>query len=218
MDFKNFNWGDIPIENANFFENESKTAYNRVFDVEENDVVVDFGAFVGSFTYGILDKNPEHCWVLEPVKENFKILYKNLKNHQVSFTRAAISDQKEVVIDWFYTSVAKGITFKNFIENNCIEKIDFFKCDCEGGEYLIFTDDNLDYLKSNVKKMVIEFHLDDNFLKSKFQFFRDNILKNFNNFYVYSVDGLDIKNNLFDENFTQNYNAVLIHIDNRNNK
>ena len=34
----------------------------------------------------------------------------------------------------------------------------FFKLDCEGGEYDIFTEENIDYLKNNVGYIVGEFH------------------------------------------------------------
>ena len=126
LDFNKFDWVNMSKENSEFFHNESITSYNRIFDVEEGDIVVDLGAFVGSFTYGILDKNPEHCWVMEPVEEHFRTLYKNLKNHQVSFTRGAISNDTEVLIEWSNSkSIAKGIKFKDFIEINCITTIDF---------------------------------------------------------------------------------------------
>jgi FkbM family methyltransferase len=46
------------------------------------------------------------------------------------------------------------ITFKTFIEQNNITKIDFLKTDCEGGEYDIFNDENLSWIKKNVKKIV----------------------------------------------------------------
>lgn len=216
MIWDNFDWGNISEHDKTFFQNESLTSYNRIFDVEEGDVVLDFGAYVGSFTYGILDRNPEHVWVMEPIREHFRKLYKNLKHHQVSFSRLAISDLEEVEIEWEgVKDFAKGVKFKDFIENNCIDKIDFFKCDCEGGEYLIFNEENLDHIKKNIRKIVIEFHLQDQFFKNKFRYFRDNILKNFENFYVFSVDGTNIKWDLYNEHFINYYNQILIHIDNR---
>jgi hypothetical protein len=48
-------------------------------------------------------------------------------------------------------------------------KIDFLKVDCEGGEYDIFTQDNLDFLINNVKKIVGEWHLRTPQLKEKFR-------------------------------------------------
>ena len=34
--------------------------YERFFEVEEGDVVMDIGSSVGPFTYSILEKNPTH--------------------------------------------------------------------------------------------------------------------------------------------------------------
>ena len=52
-------------------------------------------------------------------------------------------------------------------------------------------------------------------LKSKFRYFRDYLLNNFNNFEVYSIDGVDIKWNLYNEHFLDYYNGVIIYVDNR---
>ncbi len=215
MNWEIFEWGNIGESDKNFYQKESTESYNRIFDVEKGDLVVDIGAFVGSFTYNILEKDPEHVFVMEPIKEHFKNLYKNLKHYQVSFTRAAISELDEIEVEWCVKGKAKGIKFEYFIENNCIDKIDFFKCDCEGGEYIIFNEENLNFLKNNIKKIVVEFHLDNPENKQKFRIFRDNILKNFNRFYVFSIDGVDIKWDIYNEHFIEYYKQVLIHIDNR---
>ena len=223
LDFNDFDWGGIPehTKKALIYDT-SNTIYEVIFEVEEGDVVVDIGGFIGSFTYSILHKNPEHCWVMEPVEHFFKTTYNNLKNHQVSFVRGAIADTSKIELSYCgVKSDAPGINFKEFIKYNCIEKIDFFKCDCEGGEYFIFTDENVDYLKNNVKKFVGEFHLKSKEhhpignLKERFRNFRDNILVKFDKYYVRSVDGIDIKWDLFNEHFLEYYNEVIIHIDNR---
>lgn len=220
LDFDNFDWGDVKeVDKKTILRENLNRVYEKYFNVEKNDVVVDIGAYTGDFIYSILDEEPEHCWAIEPVGDYFKIMYKNLKNYPVSFIRGAISDEEKVKLEWFgFEDNVPGIKFKDFIQNNCIDKIDFLKIDCEGGEYTIFTEDNIDYLKNNVKKIACEFHLNENIfigMKEKFRYFRDNILIKFDNYEINAVDGVDIKWDLFNEHFIEFYSEILIYIDNR---
>jgi len=223
LDFNEFDWGECPQDLKNNIVYEmGKNIYEKIFEVEENDIVLDIGASVGPFTYSILHKNPEHVWVIEPYERFFKTLYKNLKNYQVSFVRGGISGDSVIKINYNeIISEAPGIKFEEFIKNNCIEKIDFLKTDCEGGEYLIFTDENFNYIKNNIKKIVGEFHMTKNLifegicLNERFRKFRDNFLIRFNNYQVRLLDQVDIKWDLFNEHFLDYYKEVIIHIDNR---
>jgi hypothetical protein len=109
----------------------------------------------------------------------------------------------------------EGISFKSFIDQYDIKNIDFLKTDCEGGEYEIFTNDNIGYIKNNIKKIVGEWHLATFELKEKFRHFRDNILPKFEKYEVFSVNGYDIKWDLWNEHFIEYYTEVIIYIDNR---
>jgi len=223
MDWNKFSFENISDHDIRHFNSEIETrCYEKIFEVEEGDIVMDIGAFYGAFTYSILDKNPKHCWCIEPIRENFKVLTKNLMGYPVSFIRGAISTKKEVNIVWSDgVFVAPGVTFKSIIDDYCIDKIDFLKVDCEGGEYLIFTEENLDYLKNNVKKISCEIHLDgaefDNNERNTnfFRNFRDNILVKFDNYKVYSYDYVDITWDLMNEHFIDYYEEVYLYIDNR---
>jgi hypothetical protein len=91
------------------------------------------------------------------------------------------------------------------------------KTDCEGGEYDIFNVENLKWIKSNVKKIVGEWHLKlqgHNYVE-KFKQFRDTYLIEFNNFQVLSIDGVDIKWDLWNNHFLEHYQQIIIYIDNR---
>jgi hypothetical protein len=52
-------------------------------------------------------------------------------------------------------------------------------------------------------------------LKEKFRNFRDNILPHFKNYKIFSIDGVDIGWDLWNEHFIEYYTEVIIHIDNR---
>ena len=73
----------------------------------------------------------------------------------------------------------------------------------------------IEFLTTKTKKIVGEWHLRTPRLKEKFRNFRDNILLHFKNYEVLSIDGFDIKWDLWNEHFIEYYTEVIISIDNR---
>ena len=214
-----FDWG----KKSDWYVNAAKkeifedNTYERYFEVEEGDIVVDLGASLGPFTYKILPKNPKQCYVVEPLSYQIDILYKNVGRDNVKIIQGAITDKKKIDVTWDNISESvPTFTFKEFLDENGINKIDFLKCDCEGGEYDVFQKSNIEFLKT-IPKIVTEFHLrdDENFHKCKFRWFRDNIFPQFDNIQVFSVDGVDIKWDLWNDHFIEYYNEVIVYIDNR---
>jgi FkbM family methyltransferase len=234
-ELKDFDWGKA-AENEwfkNVVENEIfvQKVYEKFFTVEEGDIVFDVGASVGPFTYTLKDKNPEKVYCFEPHKELFQTLKKNVESDTTFLVNKAIGsvDGTEKLSGLFNeqfistceeenTQDVETITFKSFIESNNIQKIDFLKSDCEGGEYDIFNDENLPWIKKNVKKIVGEWHLNTPELEEKFRHFRDTYLRDFPNHEVYSCDEVDIKWSVWDDWFIERYEAITIYIDNRNSQ
>lgn len=220
---ENFDWGPTSewfkiqataeiFGNRTNFENND---YERLFTVEEGDIVVDIGSSVGEFPYSILHRKPKHIYVVEPLGVFFDTLKKNLEGRPVSFTNAAISPEKFLTISWDgYEEEVRTLTFKEFLTHNRLTKIDFLKVDCEGGEYDVFSDTNIKFLKT-VPKIVTEVHLGGKLMKERFRIFRDRILPNFDNYNFYSLDGHKINWDLQNEHFIEYYNEVLLYIDNR---
>jgi FkbM family methyltransferase len=240
IDLTNFNWGwmgdnsetyhvmsDGTHKQMSEFHRESITqeifvdkCYEKFFEVEVGDVVLDIGASVGPFTYSILHKKPKHVFCFEPSESEFKTLVKNTIGHPVTQINKGVSNVNSVVMnDHLFggEDQMESITFKKFIDLYGIEKIDFLKTDCEGGEFHIFTDENFDWIKSNVRKIVGEWHIQlqgHNYVE-EFREFRDKYLSKFENFQVYSVDNVDIKWDLWNDHFLEYYRQIIIHIDNR---
>jgi hypothetical protein len=108
------------------------------------------------------------------------------------------------------------ISLGSIIEKYKLDKIDFIKTDCEGGEYSLFTDENMPYLLNNVRNIVGEFHFSIDFPEQKveFRYFRDKYLKLFKTVEVFSVDGVNIKWDLYNDHFIEYYNGVMIHLSN----
>ena len=107
------------------------------------------------------------------------------------------------------------ITFQTFVSSNRITTIDFLKTDCEGAEYDIFNSANLEWIKSNVKKIGGEWHLNSDEKKAKFRWFRDHFLSLFSNYKVFSIDGVDITEQVHSEDVVAYYTEVMVYIDNR---
>lgn len=194
-------------------------AYERFFEVEEGDIVLDIGASVGPFTYSILEKNPKYVICLEPSEREFVTLFKNVKGHRVIPINKGISNVNSIQFnDELFGGELQmeAITFEKLRKLYSLEKIDFIKTDCEGGEYHIFNDDNLSFIKNNVRKIVGEWHLGLPEQNKLFRHFRDTYLKEFPNHHVFSIDGVDIKWDLWNEHFLEYYRQIILYIDNRN--
>jgi FkbM family methyltransferase len=228
IDFSTFKFGPMKDDLIETLKDEFTTQkpYEKIHQVKEGDVVVDCGASNGIFTRSILDKKPKHVFCLEPSKVLFPYLVKNTVGYPVTQINKAVTNGNGITdVNWGNVYADEGsyetIQWKTFIDRFGIDKIDFLKLDCEGGEYDIFTDHNIDWLKSKVGCIVGEFHLGDPVLKEKFKHFRDNYLNQFKHVSVYSVDGIDIMwdmvNGIVDPtntHFIDRYREVIIHLTN----
>ena len=198
----------------------SDNIYEKVYQVKEGDIVVDVGSSCGIFTHVILNENPKHVFCLEPSKSLFPYLVKNTIGHPVTQINKAISsgngisdfNEGEIYSD---EGIYETITFNTFRKRFGITQIDFLKTDCEGGEYHIFNDQNIDFLTNNVGCIVGEWHLDHESKKPLFRKFRDEYLPRFKNVTVLSVDGIDITWDLYNEHFIEYYQQVIFHISNK---
>jgi FkbM family methyltransferase len=227
MELEGFDWGWMN-EGEGLFHKSAilgeifrDKLYEKYFEVQEGDVVLDVGASIGPFTYSILHKNPSKVICVEPSFIEHPTLEKNVQGENVTIIKKAIGptngpiELTEVFGANGKPLILDGISFQSLIKENNINKIDFLKTDCEGGEYSIFTLDNFCWLKDNLGVAVGEWHLSTPELKQKFRVFRDVFLRLFSNHNVYSVDGVDIKWDLWNEHFIEYYNEVIIYINNK---
>jgi FkbM family methyltransferase len=210
--------------------------------VEKNDIVVDIGSSVGPFAYKALSNNIKKIYCIEPSKSLIQTNVKNLSKffidaveNPITFINSAISDENsqglvdssEHQIDVYGNSKeCKMITFGNFLEKYKINKINFLKIDCEGGEYSILNEKYFDYIKTNVEFIACEVHV--RFIKNgmeKFLNLRDNFLSNFsreNYKFMCNVD--DVYSDVSDSIFTYdgceyilNNTEIMLYINNKLN-
>ncbi len=218
-----FDWGSIDPEYIHLFNRENfiDHYYEKHYKVKENDIVVDIGANCGTFTCSILDRNPKQVYAIEPSNKLVGQLSNNTRGKQVTIINKSIDSSENVNTEipnknvYVYEhdgSTYSTTTFKNFVEQNDISRIDFIKCDCEGGEYSIFTEENRDFILRNVRNLSAEFHISHSLWDDaveKFKIFRDNYilpLKGTNNFRIYEkFNDVDVSDRIFDDNYLQNF-------------
>lgn len=219
---KEFDWGNSSQWYKDTISEEIfvQKIYDKFFTVEEGDVVLDVGASLGPYTFSILDNNPKHVICLEPSFEQFPTLIKNTHHKNVTCINKGIADEDGYVL---FESIyghenkpmnAYSISFNTLVNNFKLDKIDLIKTDSEGGEYVLFNDKNLQWIKENVKKIVGEWHLNTPELKEKFRKFRDTYLKELPNHEIHAVNGTDIKWDLWNEHFIEYYTEIIVYIKN----
>lgn len=171
------------IDLTSFIEVFSQKEYDcDLFSLKQNDVVLDIGSNVGAFIVKAIKNKCSKIYSCEPSEKSFSVL----KNYfgdfkQVVLNNAAISEETEEKslvllsgtdggnfiadnesISWHDRNKPQqkiqGYSFLDFIKKNNIESIDYFKCDCEGGEHYIFTDKNAYYIRNNIKNIAVEYH------------------------------------------------------------
>lgn len=218
----NNSWFKETVEREIFEEN----VYQRFVPVKAGDVVVDIGASVGPFAYSIKHLELSKLICVEPHPELVKTLHSNapsahIVNKAIGYVDGFESQKglfNEQLIETQEDSneqQVESLKFSTLVADNALTSIDFLKLDCEGGEYAIFTDDNIKWVKSNVGYIVGEWHLSTDSLKKQFRHFRDNYLSQFDDVRVFSIDGVDIKHDLHTDWFIEYYEHVNIYIDNR---
>ena len=149
IDEVSFDWGwmNNGDDNGNYHKhamyNEifEQRLYEQFFEVEEGDIVLDIGSSVGPFTYSILHKKPKHVFCIEPSESEFTTLIKNTLGYPVTHINKGLSNFNGVIEHnqlFGGETHMESITFDKFIKLYGLNRIDFVKTDCEGGEYEMF--------------------------------------------------------------------------------
>ncbi len=163
----------------------SEVFFTKIYEkdyvkIEVGDVIVDVGANLGIFSLYAQSFQPKKIFAFEPVKSTFDYLTYNLQDYsnvtlinkaigaingessinieKSSGTNTLVGNENISNINSIGTETVVTTTFNNFISEYNISHIDFFKVDCEGGELDLFTTIDKEFLKSNVKKIALEYH------------------------------------------------------------
>lgn len=218
MEISRFDWGGMDIDGISYITKEIfvDKIYERYREVQQNDIVMDIGANVGAFTASILHKNPRRVFAVEPSNTLINSLWNNTKSELVTYVNAAIADEEQKNVDiqdrvFIYNNqgtLYNQTTFRGLVDRHKIDKIDFMKIDCEGGEYSIFNEVNKDFILNNVGYVAGEWHLSDEpIFISKFKAFKNLYLTNHKNYYVFDRFDRDVTKHILDDEFIDYYNS-----------
>lgn len=220
IDLHTIEWGKMAGFRDMITNEMSNNIYELEFLVNENDVVIDIGASIGSFALSIMHKNPLHVYCIEPDINYFRHLQRNTSKHPVTCIHGLVG-VKEDFIQCTPSSISPSIdllppsiSYDKLLYLYGIEKVDFLKLDCEGGEYSLLSSDNIYSLLNTTRKIAGEFHLHNLYLKNKFRKFVTDILPLVSKYKIYTVDHIDITGKETTPDFYQYYTEVLVYIDN----
>lgn len=154
----------VPVAIMNFgtYETEEMDMTLKLLNLLDKDsVIFDIGANLGWYTLNILkDMKTRYVYSFEPIKETYlkleEILNINkLENYKI-YNYGLYNENKN--LEFFYDIVASGASsivdlreldttkkvscivkkMDDFINDNCINRLDFIKCDVEGSELFVY--------------------------------------------------------------------------------
>jgi FkbM family methyltransferase len=159
---------------------------NKNVKINKDDTVLDIGGNIGIFSLYSLYKKAKEVHVFEPGEKQYKAIvdnlsgtFKNLKINNMAVSKQTGSvnfyeNNISTLSSTMFNSNNKiksvpSITIEDYFKEKKLDKIDFLKIDCEGGEYEIIEHINKDFLQSKVDKIVLEYHhfKDEDKLRSK---------------------------------------------------
>ena len=160
----------------------SEGEYNAEgYEIGNADTVVDVGGHIGCFAvYAAMRAVDGRIFTFEPMSENYQLLKSNIElnrlNNVVAKRSAVVGGPKRTmrlfVVDYNtgahsvkpenaesldrYQDVS-AISLEAIFERNAIQKCDFLKLDCEGGEFDILLNSS-DSVLSRVERIAMEWH------------------------------------------------------------
>ena len=156
--------------------------YQKYFDINPSDVVIDIGANIGAFSCSIAYADPTvQVYAFEPLLLHFNILTKNVSINNLKNVHPynlAIAEEFRIsnifyedewsasasLLDSYYFKNKKYqsqnvqcIPFQDIFTSHGIKHCNFLKIDCEGAEYMFLLNTPLSIFKK-IDKIAMEFH------------------------------------------------------------
>jgi FkbM family methyltransferase len=167
----NYNCRTQKIDRAVVFEGIINKGYSRYLNLTKDDVWLDIGGHIGTFSIDTADK-VKQIYTFEPVNDNFDLLERNVAENGVknikTFNKAIVGNDDEERTFYLdnagnsggHSLIAAQNPIKIKVECENINKVLYrnsvnkIKLDCEGAEYEILK--AMDF--SKIDEMIMEFH------------------------------------------------------------
>ncbi len=150
------------------------------YEITAQDLVVDIGGNIGSFAlYAAAKARAGQVVSVEPIQDNYRLLVQNIKMNgfdNVLAKQAALVPRRKTVRIYLGTlgfgshsilpvlaqqrqrfEDVEGITLADLFEEYQLPHCDFLKMDCEGAEFEILREMDLDLCR-RISKLVVEYH------------------------------------------------------------
>jgi FkbM family methyltransferase len=165
---------DYSIVNDIFLKRE----YEKCFEVEKGDIVIDIGAHIGAFSI-LAGSRGAYVYSFEPEKECYKLLRENIKlnslNNKIKCFNLAVDSERGIDYLFLHRNLVghslfnkliansivgkqkiKKITLEDVFISNKISVCNFLKLDCEGAEYDILSSSTK--ILNKIEKIAMEYH------------------------------------------------------------
>lgn len=172
----------------NYYEFFYKKIYDNDIHINKDDVVVDIGANTGVFTRWALSKGAGAVYSIEASHKAYTSLYNTfIEDSRVKCIENAMHSTDDEILTFYdcldNTTVSsllpqqkesfknersftemkvKTLSFDGLLKRYDIKHINLLKMDIEGGEYEVFKNITVDYMKNHIDNIILEFHHNNN--------------------------------------------------------
>ena len=159
-DLNTFNGYDFIYREINHWEYSNTGCIYEMWDclLKEGDIVVDIGSNIGFFTHRASEL-ASRVVAIDGSPEAYSCLVENCKDlsNVQTLNASILSENSSQSWLWSYKGNPLRLTLEEMMRIFKIEKIDFLKCDIEGGEYELFKNLSEETL-SKIDRIAIETH------------------------------------------------------------
>lgn len=144
--------------------------YQKHYQIQPNDMVVDIGASIGAFSVLAAKRGARVC-AYEPTTRSFKLLSQNIKGYNITAYNLAVADKTGYAQLFFAggdegNSLVRGQSSNRSLKVptttlddilNKVRHCNFLKIDCEGGEIAILKSANQETWR-RIDNIAMEYH------------------------------------------------------------